>query len=209
MTDVPPPTEGDGVIPTLHEDMPYDVESAPFPGDFPGAPEEPIIPDHNADKVSPLDRVRRARDEREARRSQDAGRTRKTTPPKTRTKVPAASEAKLTTAMTEVYTACGIMLAPVDNECGMMLLANAEPQAASLAKLAQSNDTVRRVLLALTETSAWGGVIAAHLPLLAVVAYHHGPDNVRERVAPFAQAAALQAAEKLRAAAETPENQTA
>lgn len=178
---------------TPPEPVAYDVE----PAAFPDVPDEPIVPDHEAHNVSPIDRIRRARDEREARAQSDAGKTRKAAP-KARTKVPPAGEAKLTKAMTEVYTACGIMLVPFDVECGNMLLANAEPQAASLAKLAQSNDTVRRVLLMLTETSAWGGVLAAHLPLLAVVAYHHGPDNVRERVAPMARLAAMAAAEKLR-----------
>lgn len=102
-------------------------------------------------------------------------------------KKPAKSktDSELKKALMDLYAAGGMMLLPFDQPCGTAVMNSAESCADSLVKLAQENDSVRRALTGLTQTSAWGGVIAAHLPIMMAVAGHHfgvgapTPDNVR------------------------------
>jgi hypothetical protein len=86
--------------------------------------------------------------------------------------------------LTKTYASVGMLLLPFDEVCGQTLINSAEQCAIALDDLAQTNDTIARVLVALVETSAWGAVIAAHLPLLMVVASHHVPafSKVQETV---------------------------
>lgn len=91
-------------------------------------------------------------------------------PPKPRA---TKDDATLKKALTELYTAGGMMLAPFDAQCGMAVVNSADPCADALVKLAAENDAVRRALSSLTQTSAWGGVIAAHLPIIMAVSAHH------------------------------------
>lgn len=82
----------------------------------------------------------------------------------------------LVKGFTEFYTAAGTMLLPFDQPCGMVIINSAEDCARSLDTLARDNPKVRRILMAMLETSAWGAVIAAHLPIITAVAMHHvGP----------------------------------
>jgi hypothetical protein len=76
---------------------------------------------------------------------------------------------------TDFYTSIGAFIVPFDQPCGMAVVNNAEPCARALENLARENPAVRRALLALVETSVWGQVIAAHLPIMLAIATHHVP----------------------------------
>jgi hypothetical protein len=68
------------------------------------------------------------------------------------------------------------MLLPFDQPCGTVIINSAEDCARSLDSLARENPKVRRALMAMVETSVWGQVIAAHLPIITAIAMHHvGP----------------------------------
>lgn len=92
-------------------------------------------------------------------------------------------EGSLVKPLTELYMGLGLMLAPIDPVCSSAFINNAENCAKSLETLARENESVRRAILALTQTSAWGGAIIAHLPILLMVMTHHGPSQMRERTA--------------------------
>lgn len=85
----------------------------------------------------------------------------------------AKDDATLKKSLTELYASVGMVLMPFDQPCGTAVVNSAEPCAEALVKLAAENDAVRRALSAITQTSAWGGVIAAHLPIIMAVTSHH------------------------------------
>lgn len=73
---------------------------------------------------------------------------------------------KLVAPLTEMYTFLGMGCMMFDTDISTAILENAEPCAQALDKLAEKNPAVRKLLYALVETSAWGLVISAHLPIL-------------------------------------------
>lgn len=77
--------------------------------------------------------------------------------------------------LTQMYVGMGMILMPVDPVCANAVMQSAEQCAKSLDDLAYQNDAVRRALFAITQTSAVGAVIFAHLPILAAVMMHHVP----------------------------------
>jgi hypothetical protein len=83
-------------------------------------------------------------------------------------------------ALTQMYAGIGMAVMPFDPACGRVVIENAESCAAALDELAKTNPAVRRVLLSLVTTSAWGAVIMAHAPILMAVAMHHVP-TLREK----------------------------
>lgn len=89
--------------------------------------------------------------------------------------VPAMPRGGLKSALTQMYTGIGMAVMPFDPACGRVVIENAESCAAALDELAKTNPAVRRVLLSLVTTSAWGAVIMAHAPILMAVAMHHVP----------------------------------
>lgn len=179
ITDAPPdampPENANGVVTPRPEGIPLETPAA----------DEPVTPASAADRVRARLRGGRSgagRAVSEPSASESASRPskrRKDAPPKPR-------EGALVKPLTELYTSVGLMLAPIDPTCSMAFVENAEACAKSMETLARENETVRRAILALTQTSAWGGVIIAHLPILLMVMMHHGPENMRERVAPMA-----------------------
>lgn len=82
---------------------------------------------------------------------------------------------KLADGLQDIYVTIGMMLMVVDPVCAQAVITAAPECAKSMEKLAKENEAVRRVLLKMLETSAWGSVIAAHLPILMAVAAHHVP----------------------------------
>ncbi len=96
-----------------------------------------------------------------------------------RAEKPAKTDAQLTEALVQLYTFAGMAVSPFDQVCGTAVVNSAQPCAESLVTLAKENENVRKALIALTQTSAWGGVIAAHLPLIMAVAGHHFGDKMR------------------------------
>lgn len=103
---------------------------------------------------------------------------------KARKPLPPKRAGALVKPLTELYTSLGALVLAADPVCGSAIVANAPECAKRLDALAQENDAVRRALHALTASSAWGGVMIAHLPIMLALMLHHGSDPVRERIAP-------------------------
>lgn len=100
--------------------------------------------------------------------------------------VPKLREGHFVKPLTQLYTTIGLTLMPFDQACATAFVANAESCAKSLDALARENDAVRKALLALTQTGAWGAVLMAHAPLILMIMTHHGPEQMKERIAPLA-----------------------
>lgn len=89
--------------------------------------------------------------------------------------VPAAPRGGFVGPLTEMYGFIALALMPFDAECAMAIMQAAPQAAKSLDTLAKTNPGVRRVLIAITQTSAWGAVITAHLPIIVAITVHHVP----------------------------------
>lgn len=100
--------------------------------------------------------------------------TRATKEKKTRT-MPPLPRGGLKGSLTQMYTGIGMAVMPFDPHCGRIVIESAEHCAETLDELAKTNPAVRRMLIAMVTTSAWGAVIMAHAPLLMAVAMHHVP----------------------------------
>jgi len=93
-------------------------------------------------------------------------------------------------ALENVYTGIGMSLMPFDPSCGRTVIENAPSCAEALDELAKTNQAVRRILISLVTTSAWGAVIMAHAPIIMAVAMHHVPalkDRQEKMVGEFAE----------------------
>lgn len=79
----------------------------------------------------------------------------------------------------KMYGTVALAAMAVDMELATTIM-NIAPQAAKAwEELARRNITVRRILLSLMETSAWGAVIAAHLPLFLLMIRKFAGDDPR------------------------------
>lgn len=96
-------------------------------------------------------------------------------PKRERKTTPAAPRGGFVKPLTEMYGTIALMLMPFDAQCAMAIMEAAPKAAESLDNLAKSNDAVKRVLITLTQTSAWGAVLAAHAPIILAVTMHHVP----------------------------------
>lgn len=96
-------------------------------------------------------------------------------PKKERKPLPPKRKGSLTKRLEEFYVSFGMMLMPFDSVCGTAVVNSAERCAEALDNLAYENDAVRRAVLAMLETNAWGQVIMAHAPILMMVMTHHVP----------------------------------
>jgi hypothetical protein len=94
--------------------------------------------------------------------------------------MPAMPRGGLKSALENVYTGMGMALMPFDPSCGRIIIESAPKCAEALDDLAKTNPAVRRLLISLVTTSAWGAVIMAHAPILMAIAMHHIP-SLRER----------------------------
>jgi hypothetical protein len=65
--------------------------------------------------------------------------------------------------------------APKEDEDPSQVPSVADNCARTLDEAAQRSESLRRVLASFTTASVWGAVIAAHVPILAVVAKNHTP----------------------------------
>lgn len=82
-----------------------------------------------------------------------------------------------------LYAGIGMALLPFDPVCGQAVINASTACAETLENLARENPAVRRAILRLVATSVWGQVIAAHMPILIVVASHHGNVNIAAMMA--------------------------
>lgn len=85
----------------------------------------------------------------------------------------------LAKSLEKMYATIAIGLAPFDMICAQEVAANAPTCARAWDELAKQNDAVRRILEGLVKTGAWGGVLAAHAPLMVAVVLHHGSDEMK------------------------------
>ena len=77
--------------------------------------------------------------------------------------------------LSDLYVAAGTMLLPISPAVGTAFVQNAGPCAESLDELARTNPAVRRALMSLLTTGAWGKVIAAHFPILLAIGVTYSP----------------------------------
>lgn len=91
--------------------------------------------------------------------------------PKTETKGPSTHLGK---SLQNLYGQIGMMAFPFDQHCGGAVLENAESMAKAMEDLAKENQSVKRVLEKLAETSAVGTVFMAHAPVIMAITSHHG-----------------------------------
>lgn len=76
--------------------------------------------------------------------------------------------------LVSLLTVTGTGLAMVNAYDGERVVANAEACADALLNAAKESDAVRRALLVMQETSAWGQVATAFLPVAVPIAANHG-----------------------------------
>jgi hypothetical protein len=81
----------------------------------------------------------------------------------------------LTKQLEQLYVGAGMALLFKDPECGVAIIEAAPKCAETLNTLAEKNPAVRRVLLALCNTSTIGAVVMAHAPILWALSKHHVP----------------------------------
>lgn len=83
--------------------------------------------------------------------------------------------------LTMLYTTAGSLILPFDNMTGTAFIESAESCATTLDDLAYQNESVRRALHSLTQTSLAGAVLAAHAPILIAITVQYVP-GFRERM---------------------------
>lgn len=134
-------------------------------------PKPAVKPDHTAGR--PRSRAQRAASLLNRRAEQDPR------PPKEPKETPPYRKGALVEPIANLYGLGAMVLAPFDPNCAQTLMVNAQNCAVAWDELAKENESVRRILHALVETSAWGKVAIAHVPLLVGVAVHHskGAEN--------------------------------
>jgi hypothetical protein len=86
---------------------------------------------------------------------------------------PAKTDVELKSGVEQLYAFAAVALMPLDPTCATAIANTAGPAANSLVELSKENAAVRKFLGSLTQTSAWGTVIAAHMPIMLVVMGHH------------------------------------
>jgi hypothetical protein len=79
----------------------------------------------------------------------------------------------------KLYVMIGLGLMPFDVELASRFTEIAQPAGEAWDELARKNEAVRRILVALLETGAWGKVMAAHAPLVALAVARLSGESVR------------------------------
>jgi hypothetical protein len=77
------------------------------------------------------------------------------------------------------YVMLGMGMMPFDVELSAKIVECAEPAGEAWDELARKNEVVRRVLVSLLETGAWGKVFAAHAPLFGLAWARMSGESVR------------------------------
>lgn len=97
------------------------------------------------------------------------------TAPKVKTPLPPYREGMFVQPLEEMYGYLGMALMLVDQVCATAVVNSAHDCAVALDKLAKTNHAARRLLVTLTQSSAIGQVLVAHVPILTAVMMHHVP----------------------------------
>lgn len=82
--------------------------------------------------------------------------------------------------MTDLYITVSMGVMAFDPKCGEALASNAASCAEQWDLLAQRNPAVRDALMRLTQASAIGGLVVAHMPIVLAIMAHHGPSQVAQ-----------------------------
>lgn len=77
------------------------------------------------------------------------------------------------------YVMMGLGIMPFDVELSAKIVEIAQPAGEAWDELARKNEVVRRVLVSLLETGAWGKVMAAHAPLFGLAWARMSGESVR------------------------------
>lgn len=85
-----------------------------------------------------------------------------------------AAPVDLASKLTELLTVAGLAVGMANPVDGLIISSNAQTLATALGKLAEENDSVRRVLLGLVTGSAWGAVLMAAGSIALPIAANHG-----------------------------------
>jgi|SRR3954462_4416958 len=109
------------------------------------------------------------------RRTPRVSRTAGTSTPKEARVVDALPDGTIAAGMAEMYGQIGMFWGMFDPQCAAALTANAVEMGKSLEAVAKESPAVRDFLQKMVTTSAWGKVIAAHLPVAMAIAMHHVP----------------------------------
>lgn len=138
------------------------------------------IPDHTATADGEDVLTSRSPNRTEALKALAAGKRGPGRPRKERAEKPAkpaavAPRGGFVGPLTEMYGFVALAIMPFDANCAMAIMQAAPEAAKSLDNLAKTNPAVKRVLIAITQTSAWGAVITAHLPIIIAITVHHVP----------------------------------
>lgn len=86
--------------------------------------------------------------------------------PRLGVEIPMPPKGVLASGVANAYVFAGMGVGMVRPQTGMTLAANAEECGKAWETLAEQNPAVRRALLSLLQTSAWGGIIAVHIPIV-------------------------------------------
>jgi hypothetical protein len=84
--------------------------------------------------------------------------------------------------ITALYGQVGNVVAYVAYPLGQAIVQQAGPAGEAWDAVAKQNPTVRKWLLNMTKTGAWGELFAAHLPIFMTSLMLFGPDSFRERM---------------------------
>lgn len=95
---------------------------------------------------------------------------------------------KIKVEVQNLYMAAGLGIYPFDNAIGALIADNAENCAVAWDELAKKNASIKHALERLLETSAYGTLIAAHMPILVAVATKYVPHLRETYESVFAQA---------------------
>lgn len=79
----------------------------------------------------------------------------------------------------KLYVMMGLSLMPFDVELSGKIVEIAGPAGEAWDELARKNEVVRRVLVSMLETSAWGKLLAAHGPLIGIAWARMTGESVR------------------------------
>jgi hypothetical protein len=82
-------------------------------------------------------------------------------------------------AISQLYVFAGMGLTPFKPTVGVALANSADDCAKAWMELAKTNPAVRRAILSMLQTSAWGGLAIAHLPILYAL-MQPNPAGVKE-----------------------------
>jgi len=84
-------------------------------------------------------------------------------------------ETKIKKEVQSLYTAAALAVFPFDQFIGSQIAENAENCAVAWDELARQNPQVKKMLESLIQTSAYGTIIAAHMPIIVAIATKYVP----------------------------------